>query len=494
MPLEYLNLDNRTPVWPDAGIACVWLPQLALRVEVLRHPVLDGRPLVLGGGPGESRLVRLCSPEAERFGVQPGLPLREVLALCRDAVILRPDPVRIAAVLDKVLSALQRVSPAVEPEEDRFLLDLRGLRDVYQGDLGVFERSVRSAVPWLLRPHIGMAGGRFTAIVAARMAPIPGLWAVGTSETRTFLAPLTVSYLPLDPDALHRLDLFGLQTIGELAALPFAAVQAQFGPAGTPSPGGLPMGEDGESVVPGRFSPMVGASIFFDDPLASVDAVTMAVDHLLARAFRSPVLNGRSVRQARLRALLTDGTSWERLVTFKEALLSRDAARSALKSKLQLPNALPPAPIEELSLDLMGLDGESAKQSSFFSTHARQEGQIAEAARQLSARYGDAFLYRVVEVEPWSRIIERLPLRHSCPTTSKRSSRAWRHGRFCGHASDRAEDGLVACARGQPHSRSLACRRRVVARSSALAPVLHGGSGRRDTPDSVQRLSERTLV
>ena len=36
------------------------------------------------------------------------------------------------------------------------------------------------------------------------------------------------------------------------------------------------------------------------------------------------MLRSRSVRQARLRALLSDGTSWERLITFKEALASRD--------------------------------------------------------------------------------------------------------------------------------------------------------------------------
>ena len=32
---------------------------------------------------------------------------------------------------------------------------------------------------------------------------------------------------------------------------------------------------------------------------------------------------------------------------------------------------------------------------------------IAEAARQLRARYGHVPLYHVVEVEPWSRIPER---------------------------------------------------------------------------------------
>jgi hypothetical protein len=109
----------------------------------------------------------------------------------------------------------------------------------------------------------------------------------------------------------------------------------------------------------------------------------------------------------RLRALLSDGTSWERLYTFKEAFSSRDATRRALKSKLDLPNGLPPAPIEELALELLGLGGEAARQPGLFVARARQLAEIAEAARQLHARYGRVPLYHAIEVEPWSRIPER---------------------------------------------------------------------------------------
>jgi nucleotidyltransferase/DNA polymerase involved in DNA repair len=408
LQLQLTGLSNgaRPISWPEPGIACVWLPQLPLQVEVLRRPELEGRPLVLGGGPGERRLVQLCSPEAEWYGIQPGLPLREVFALCRDAVVLQPDPVRIAEALDECLSRLQRVSPIVELEGEQLLLDLRGLCEVYHADLAVLEQAIRAAIPGLLQPRIGVAGGRFTATVAARMAPFPGIRAVPASETRAFLASAPISHVRFALDLSRRLEVFGVRTLAELAALPFTAVQAQFGPPGARA-WWLANGQDDEPVIPHRFHPAIRASLFFDDPLASVDAVTMAVDHLLTRAFRDPVLNGRSVRQARLRALLADGASWERLVTFKEALLSRDAARSTLRSRLQLPNALPLAPIEELSLELMGLGSEGAKQAGLFSIHARQEGQIAEAVRQLSARLGRTPVARAVEVEPWSRIPER---------------------------------------------------------------------------------------
>ena len=136
-------------------MACVWIAQLPLRVEILRHPAWDGRPLVLGGAPGERKIVQLCSPEAEAAGVRPGLPLREVVPLCPAAMVLQPDPVRTAAVLEAVLADLQRVSPAVEPaEEGYFFLDLRGLRAMY-GELEALQEAIQAAVPPLLRPRLG---------------------------------------------------------------------------------------------------------------------------------------------------------------------------------------------------------------------------------------------------------------------------------------------------------------------------------------------------
>src|SRR5438874_12037820 len=115
--------------WPDVRVACVWIAQLPLRVEILRHPAWDGRPLVLGGAPGERKVVQLCSPEAEAAGVKPGLPLREVVPLCPEAIVVQPDPVRTAAVLESLVATLQRVSPAVEPAADEngaLYLDIRG--------------------------------------------------------------------------------------------------------------------------------------------------------------------------------------------------------------------------------------------------------------------------------------------------------------------------------------------------------------------------------
>jgi DNA polymerase-4/protein ImuB len=230
---------------------------------------------------------------------------------------------------------------------------------------------------------------------------------VAERDTRAFLAPLSVRHLTLlEPDVLQRLELLGLRTMGDLAALPLGAVQAELGPAGARA-WRLARGQDHEPVVPKPVPPRVQGGLRFDDPLGSVERVLAAIDQLLAHTFGQPALQGRSVRQVRLRALLSDGSSWERLYTFKEALSTRDTARRAIKSKLDLPNGLPPAPVEELGLELLGLGGEAARQPGLFAARARQLAEIAETVRHLRARYGRVPLYHVIELEPWSRIPER---------------------------------------------------------------------------------------
>jgi nucleotidyltransferase/DNA polymerase involved in DNA repair len=400
------GFDAQTISWHDIRIACVWLPRLPLQVEVLRHPDWDGRPLVLASPAGERRVVQICSPEAEQAGIRPGLPLREVLPLCGEAIVLQPDPVHTAMIVKQVLSSLQRVSPAVEAQSDRIFLDLRGLSGVYRDDLSALEAAIRAAVPALLRPRIGVAGGKFPAFAAARMAPPAGLRVVPAGATAAFLAPLPVRYLPAPPALLAQLELLGLRTLANLAALPFASVQAEFGPLGARL-WWLANGDDSDPLVPHRFTPAITSSLRFDTPLGSVEAVGVAVRHLLVRSFSDLAFSGHAVRQARLAALLTGGSSWEQFVTFKEPLSSKEAALRAIESKLQLPGVLPAAPIEELSLELIGLGGEAARQAGMFMARGGRMKQLLEVMRQLRALYGYVPLYQVMEVEPWSRIPER---------------------------------------------------------------------------------------
>ena len=54
-------------------------------------------------------------------------------------------------------------------------------------------------------------------------------------------------------------------------------------------------------------------------------------------------------------------------------------------------------------LNLTGIGWEVAKQAKLFTDTQQNLNQIAEAIRQLRARYGRPVVYRIAEVDPWSR-------------------------------------------------------------------------------------------
>jgi DNA polymerase-4/protein ImuB len=70
-----------------------------------------------------------------------------------------------------------------------------------------------------------------------------------------------------------------------------------------------------------------------------------------------------------------------------------------------------PGAAEAMRLELVGLTAEAAHQEmlpgGLGTLRARRIRPLVEVARQLKQRYGESPLYRVVEVEPWSRIPER---------------------------------------------------------------------------------------
>src|SRR5829696_9844084 len=84
------------------SIACLVIPHFALRVALLDRPELDGAPLVLGPAQGGRPVVSDTTPEAAAHGVRIGLGLREAVALCPEAIILTPHPVRESAAAEQV--------------------------------------------------------------------------------------------------------------------------------------------------------------------------------------------------------------------------------------------------------------------------------------------------------------------------------------------------------------------------------------------------------
>jgi len=384
-------------------LACLLIPHFSLRLAVLDQPALDGLPLVLTSPSMSRPLVADASPEAVERGIRIGMPLREVNAVCAQAVFIPANPVRDALAFEQILAQLESVSPALEPvEPGRCYVDIAGLDRHYPSPEAIAEGLLACVSP-ILRPRAGLAPTRFSAWVAARMASPGTVRTIASGELSATLGPLPVSWLPLEPNTLLKLDRLGLRTLAELRELPASALQARFGPAGREAHA-CASGQDEGRVYPRKVVESVREEFRLPAPMASREMLLLAIRQLVIRAFNRPALKHRQIRQSRIRIAIEGGQSWERELTFREPVGSQRLIET-LRSRLQAIEL--PGPAEVIHLDLIGIVNEIATQELIPLLRPKRDRPLIDAARQLKQRYGESPLAHIVEVEPWSRIPER---------------------------------------------------------------------------------------
>lgn len=386
-------------------IACITIPHFALRVALLQRPELDGAPLVLGPSPGGRPLVYDATPEAAAHGIRPDLSLREAIALSPDVMILAPHPVREAAAAERIVTGLEMLSPAVEIDDQLpgcYSVDLTGLERLL-GPPRQAAELLLTTVPAILRPRAGVAPTKFAARVAAFQATAGAVQVITEATMAAFLAASPITLLPLAADKRRRLERMGLRTLGDLAALPPAAVQARFGAEGRRA-WELARGRD-PAPVRARVQPeTITETLVLPAPATSRETLQIAMTRLVLRAFDRPPLQHRHVRQAKLRAALENGQSWEQITVLREPG-GHKRLITALGYRLQ--NLMLTGPVEELTLEISGLIDSTSRQELLPGFHSQRPWQLAEAGRQLKQRFGTSGLFRVAEVEPWSRLPER---------------------------------------------------------------------------------------
>lgn len=388
-------------------LACVAIPNFRIALERTRMPALSGCPVAIGEPPPGANQIIDCSPEATALGVRAGMPLRDARTLAPDLMLLPPDPVFYSRSFDAMLAAIEDAEPLVEP-----------------GDLGIAFAAIdpnadaaaqQQAAINLIHVVRGSAGvlscsgigeGQFIAWLAAVVSGPGASRVIPAGLEQAFVAPLSTSFLPVSYEVHRKLALYGLHTIGDVAQLSVGATQAQFGREGRRL-WELARGVSAEPFRPRqRFEPVAGSLTMPASTVHSA-ALIVAARQLAGRLLQRRAMRYRQVRQLRLRLRLLDGGSWERTLTLREPLGDAASIIYALK-KLIEPLQLS-GPVEEMSLEFVGLTSETGKQHSLlFAEQARRRAQLLAALRQLNAQFGgESQVARVVEVEPWSRIPER---------------------------------------------------------------------------------------
>jgi DNA polymerase-4/protein ImuB len=283
------------------------------------------------------------------------------------------------------------------------------LADLHEAAISASGLPVRlAAAPTVFAAH----AANFDAVPAATPvphkrrgpdpAPPPVLLRQG--DTREFLARLPVEVLPVSPAMHQRLRLFGLLRLGQLAAVPFSALQAQFGREGARA-WDLAHSRDDSIIVPASRELRIVEEIDLPAPTALSEPLIVGTRGLLQRAFEHPEIRGRSLRRVDWRLGLESGEQLTRRAIFREP--TADPARVLFVLRGKIERLQLPAAAISLSVTLSGLCSEYGHQANLWQTGPRRWKELVESVEQLNARTGGPQVFRIVEVQPWSRIPER---------------------------------------------------------------------------------------
>jgi DNA polymerase-4 len=216
-----------------ASILHVDLDAFYASVEQLADPSLRGRPVIVGGL-GPRGVVAAASYEARKYGVFSATSMARARRACPEGVFLAPRFDAYRAASDDVMRVLHSFTPLVEPIAlDEAFLDVAGARRLHgEGAEIAVEIRRRVRTDTGLTASVGVATTKLLAKLASDLAKPDGLLVVEPGSELGFLHPLEVRRLwGVGPATAKRLAALGVQTVGDLAALPEAKLVATLGNA-----------------------------------------------------------------------------------------------------------------------------------------------------------------------------------------------------------------------------------------------------------------------
>jgi DNA polymerase-4 len=201
-------------------------------VEQLDDPSLRGKPVIVGGRPGDRGVVSAASYEARAFGVFSAMPLRTAARRCPEGVFVPGRPDRYREASDDVMAIFASFTPLVEPISlDEAFLDVTASTAAF-GDGATIGRTIKQRVldEVGLVVSVGVATNKLCAKVASDLRKPDALVVVAPGEEAEFLAPLPIRRLwGVGPQAQAALADYGVVTIGQLAATPPGTLHRRFG-------------------------------------------------------------------------------------------------------------------------------------------------------------------------------------------------------------------------------------------------------------------------
>ena len=295
-------------------------------VQVPPLPVSDTPMATIEKIGARIELVAVC-PAARASGLRPGMALTTARAQLPDLDTRPADREGDAAELARLADLLaRRWSPVVEVSDaDGLLIDLTGVAHLRGGEAAFCRRLLRLLARHGIAGRIAVAdtaGAAWACSRYATNAQVP-VHLVPPGAQAQALAPLPPAALRLDGKALELLDRLGVDSVGELAAMPRGPLARRFTRAIVDALDRA-LGRAPEPLDPVCPRDAVFVRRRFLEPIATPEAIEQVLRDLVPELVAALAQAGRGARSLELVADRVDGVPQTLRIGF--ARPTRDAA------------------------------------------------------------------------------------------------------------------------------------------------------------------------
>ena len=214
---------------PQRIVAHFDLDSFFVSVEILNNPSLKGKPVFVGGS--ERGVVAACSYEARKFGIHSGMPSRQAMQLCPQAIAIKGTRGEYSRFSRWVTQIVAAKAPLFEKASiDEFYLDLTGMEKFFNPLQWTIDLRHEIMKETKLPISFGLSSNKMMAKIATNQAKPNGYLQIPFGKEKEFLAPLAVDKIPGVGEQTHAvLKSMGIFTIGDVSTKTPAALEEKLG-------------------------------------------------------------------------------------------------------------------------------------------------------------------------------------------------------------------------------------------------------------------------
>jgi protein ImuB len=361
------------------------------------NPQAGGGAIVTTHRSGQRIALAAACPAARSLGLHAGMALTQARALVSGLDIRDAQPAADAAFLARLgLFAARRWTPrAAVSGPDGLWLDLTGVAHLFGGERLMCARILRFCVRLGLTARIAVAGTPGAAHALARHG-VEAITLCASGREADAIAPLPLAALRIEENVLGAARRLGIESIGELIAMPRGPLQRRFGKTMLTRLDQA-LGRSGEPFEPIMPESPPRATLRFAEPIATAEAIAQVLCDLMPRLIAILEEKGLAARTVTLVCARVDGE--EQRLAIGTARATRDGAHLLRLLAMKIEQVEPGFGIEAMHLVAGRCEPLGAQAIESALGGERSAPDLAPLVDRLASRLGARRLFRSSAVE-----------------------------------------------------------------------------------------------